>query len=273
MSYNVLIVDDSASMRAIVAKALRLSGVPIGDIQMASDGYEALSVLSNQWVDIVLADLNMPRMGGIELVERMQHQGITSQVPVVVVSTESRQEVIQALLAMGATAFLRKPFAPEQLGELISRVLSSDFEPPAEDVLNTAFFEAVEGFAMLVGDVAEQPVEVPAEALLARVAFVGPGMAGEVLVGACPTVCSAIARSATGEDEGDGADALAELANMTAGQVIERIAGGPFALHPPEREVGDGQGVWTRVGRSAISREFEMEGLALIAGMDVRKRW
>lgn len=273
MAYNVLIVDDSASMRSIIAKALRLSGVSLGEVHMASDGLEALAVLDEQWVDIVLADLNMPNMGGIELVERLQHSGFTARIPVVVISTEARQDVIQALLTMGAAAFLRKPFAPEQLGTLIESVLAHEPAHPDDSVLTEAFFDALEGFAMLVGDVADAAPAPPAEACVARVGFVGPGTAGEVRIAACPAACGAIVRTATGEDDGDGLDALAELANMTAGQIVARIGGGPFALHPPVREVFDGARAWSVVGDTGTWTAFDVEGMSVLAGVDVRKRW
>lgn len=273
MAYNVLIVDDSASMRSIIAKSLRLSGVALGEVHMAGDGVEALEVLEEAWIDIVLADLNMPNMGGIELIERLQHKGMTASVPVVVVSTEVRRDVIQSLLALGAAAFLRKPFAPEQLGQLIESVLSNDAQPPQASLLNAAFFEALEGFAMLVGDVVAEPTEPPNEALVARVAFVGPGTAGEVIVAACPSTCSTIARSATGEDEGDAADALAELANMTAGQLVDRIPGGPFVLHPPAGSTSEGGAAWELVGSIPTRAVFDVEGRTVLAGVEVRKRW
>lgn len=273
MAYNVLIVDDSASMRSIIAKALRLSGAVVGEVHMAGDGVEALTVLEEHWVDLVLADLNMPNMGGIELVERLQHKGVTARVPVVVVSTEARQEVIQALLTMGAAAFLRKPFAPEELGRLIESVLDARVTPPAEDMLAGAFFEALEGFAMLVGDVTPRMPKPPSEALLAQVSFVGPGTHGEIVMAADPAACCSIARSATGEEEGDGPDALAELANVLAGHIVERMPGGPYALHPPVRQECAGLDGWSRVGSVGRWAAFDVEGQPVLAGVDIRKRW
>lgn len=273
MAYNVLIVDDSANMRSIIAKAVRLSGVPVGEVMMGSNGAEALEILRREWVDIVLADLNMPVMGGIELVERMVHEGIVGQVPVVIISTESRKKVIEWMLSTGVTAFLRKPFSPEELGALIETILGDPpAEKPSDDLFATAFMEALEGFAMLLGDVTGG-ADVPEEAVLAQVRFVGAGVEGDVLLAACPDTCQTISHSATGEECGDGADALAELANVTAGQLVDRIDGGPFALHPPERESLAGTAAWERVGAQDEWSVFDVEGRAIVAGVTMRKRW
>lgn len=272
MSYNVLIIDDSASMRAIIAKALRLSGLELGEVHMAENGIRALEVLDEQWVDVVLADLNMPEMGGIELIERMRHKGMTGRVPVVVVSTEGRREIIDGLLELGAAAFLRKPFAPEQLGLVIDSVLADPVSPD-DAVLVTAFYEAVEGFAMLVAEPAFESVPAPEEAIVARVAFVGPGATGTISLASCPDACMAIGRSATGGEVVDGSDALAELANVTAGQLVDRLSSGPFGLCPPEVLACPGNEAWSRVAGSERFFAFQVEGHSVVAGFDLRKRW
>ena len=72
MAFNVLVVDDSSSIRAIIKKIIRLSGFNVGGFWDASDGLAALSVLKEEWVDIVLTDINMPNMNGMELIDRMK---------------------------------------------------------------------------------------------------------------------------------------------------------------------------------------------------------
>ncbi|MCX7934234.1 MAG: response regulator, partial [Planctomycetota bacterium] len=76
MAYNFLLVDDSDVSRAIMAKTLEMSGLALGVIHQARHGLEALSILRSHWVDIVLADINMPVMGGVELVEKMKNDGM-----------------------------------------------------------------------------------------------------------------------------------------------------------------------------------------------------
>lgn len=273
MAYNVLIADDSASIRFIIEKALKLSGLEIGEVHSASDGYGALSVLAERWIDVVFADINMPNMGGIELIENMRHQGITGRVPVIVVSTEGRREVVEHLLQSGAAAFLRKPFAPEELGAVARSVLAAGGEAQDDRILEAAFFEALEGFAMLVGNRAESLGSPPATALMTTIRFVGPGAVGSIVMAASPMACDTIVRSATGSDGGDGLDALAELANTAAGQLVSRLSGGPFALQPPEGGARSGEQAWAEVAQCATRATFDIEGHEMAVGFIVGKRW
>jgi len=87
MAYNVLIVDDSAIVRTVVEKTLRVSGCALGEIWQAANGREALDQLKAHWVDIVFADINMPEMNGVEMVNRMAETGLLKTVPVVIVSS------------------------------------------------------------------------------------------------------------------------------------------------------------------------------------------
>lgn len=271
MSYNILIVDDSASMRSIIVKALRLAGVDLGVVHEAGNGREALDVLASHWVDMVLADLNMPEMNGVELIEHLRHQGVTGRIPVVIISTEGRPSIIDGLLSMGAAGFLRKPFAPEQLGHVIETVLAARADGVDRQTIMTSFFEALEGFAMLVAEVAEPPAP-PQTAVLTTVRFISVGAEGTLRLTADAASCEAIARSATGEESGDGPDALSELANVTAGQLVDRIAGGPFGLFPPECAVGGGDDAWTAVLQARNTLCFDVEGSHVLVGIDVDPR-
>ena len=123
MAYNILIVDDSATVRAVIRKTLELADVPVAQLFQAANGAEALNVLSDEWVDLVFADLNMPVMTGIEMVERMSEDGLLARIPVVIVSTEGSQTRIQQLLERGVSAFIRKPFTPEELREAVGQVM------------------------------------------------------------------------------------------------------------------------------------------------------
>ncbi len=123
MAFNILIVDDSKVVRAVVAKTLQLSGLPLGDIHEAEHGREALDRLKENWVDLILADINMPVMGGVEMIEQLASDGVLKSTPVVVISTEGSSTVIQHLTGLGVAGFLRKPFQPEQFSELIQNIL------------------------------------------------------------------------------------------------------------------------------------------------------
>lgn len=120
MAFNVLIVDDSAVMRAMIARVVRLSGVPLGQIHEAADGAEGLAVARDHWIDLVLLDVNMPVMDGEEMLRRLRATPEISHLPVIVVSTEGSEARRHALEALGVD-FIRKPFKPEELRGLILR--------------------------------------------------------------------------------------------------------------------------------------------------------
>lgn len=118
MSFNVLVVDDSSVMRSIIIRTLKLSGLPVAEIFEAGNGMEALQLLEGTWVDLALIDINMPVMGGEELIDRLRSNPATEDLPVIVVSTESSQTRIDSWQGKGVR-FIHKPFAPEQLREHI----------------------------------------------------------------------------------------------------------------------------------------------------------
>ena len=120
MAFNVLIVDDSAVMRAMVARVLRLSGLPLGEVYEAGDGAQGLAAVRAHWVDLVLLDVNMPVMDGEEMLRRLRAEPETAALPVIVVSTEGSEARRAALEALGVW-FIRKPFKPEELRALILR--------------------------------------------------------------------------------------------------------------------------------------------------------
>ncbi len=123
MSVNILLVDDSETVRAVMAKTLGLADIPLGELHEAANGKEALGILADNWIDLVLADINMPVMGGVEMVEKMGEDGLLETIPVIIVSTEGSATRIEELRSKGASAYLRKPFTPELLLEVVCDVL------------------------------------------------------------------------------------------------------------------------------------------------------
>jgi two-component system chemotaxis response regulator CheY len=126
MAFNVLIVDDSSSMRSVIKKTLEMSGFDVGQFFEAGNGREALAVLEKEWADIILTDLHMPEMDGMALLEALQKQAVVSTTPVVIVTTEGRVERLQELLGIGAKACIKKPFKPEQIRKTLMDVLGMD---------------------------------------------------------------------------------------------------------------------------------------------------
>ncbi|MEN6370450.1 MAG: response regulator [Armatimonadota bacterium] len=121
MALNILVVDDSLVMRTMIIKTLRLSGLELGEIYQASNGQEGLQVLEDNWVDLALVDINMPVMSGEEMIDKVRQDPGISDLPVVVVSTESSETRIEMLQKKGAE-FVHKPFTPEILRETITGV-------------------------------------------------------------------------------------------------------------------------------------------------------
>lgn len=123
MAYNILLVDDSETVRAIISKTLHLAGVETGKILEAANGRDALALLESEWIDLVFADINMPVMGGVEMIDKMHQDGLLKTVPVVIVSTEGSRARIDELMAKGVRAYIRKPFTPEAIRNVIEEVL------------------------------------------------------------------------------------------------------------------------------------------------------
>ena len=120
MATVILAVDDSASMRQMVAATLKSGGY---QVVVAADGVEALEYARTQGVDLVLTDVNMPRMDGITLVKELRSLPNYRYTPMLVLTTESSQEKKQAGKQAGATGWIVKPFNPQQLLATVARVL------------------------------------------------------------------------------------------------------------------------------------------------------
>lgn len=128
MAFNVLVVDDSDTSRAVIIKTLRLAGVPLGTLHQANNGKVAIDVMKENWVDLVFADINMPVMTGIEMIAKMREDEILAAIPVIVVSTEGSSTRITQLEQSGIAAFVRKPFAPERIREVVQEVMGVSHE-------------------------------------------------------------------------------------------------------------------------------------------------
>lgn len=123
MSYNVLIVDDSRIIRKVMRRAVSLCGLDLGEIHEAGDGVEALELMQSTWIDVVLADLNMPRMGGVELIARMAEDSRLKATPVVVVTSDRNERRLARLREHGVRDAINKPFRPETLCDVLARCL------------------------------------------------------------------------------------------------------------------------------------------------------
>ncbi len=125
MAFNILLVDDSATVRAVISKALNLAGVDINELYQAANGQEALDVLENQWIDLVFCDISMPVMDGEEFVRAMNEKGMIDTIPVVIVSSAGSEPRVARLKEEGVRDYIQKPFTPERIREVVDQVMGA----------------------------------------------------------------------------------------------------------------------------------------------------
>jgi len=118
VSFNILVVDDSAVMRAMIIRILRLTGLSLGEVYEAPNGREGLKVLDEKWVDLALVDINMPVMNGEEMIDSVRNNQTTADLPIIVVSTESNMERVETIRKKNVE-FVHKPFTPEVLRKTV----------------------------------------------------------------------------------------------------------------------------------------------------------
>lgn len=123
MAFNLLIVDDSVSIRQIIKRVISISGFVTGDIYEAENGLAAIKVLAGKQVDLVLSDVHMPEMDGITLLEKVKQNRALCHIPVVMVTTEAREQLVNKVMALGASGYITKPFRPEEIKRLLQKVL------------------------------------------------------------------------------------------------------------------------------------------------------
>lgn len=123
MGKVVLLVDDSSTMRKIIGRCLRQAGIVFDDILEASDGLEALEVLEKETVDIVLSDINMPNMDGISFLREKANRDTIKDIPVVMISTETGEDVIGEAKSLGAAGAIKKPFTPDMVDKILGPLL------------------------------------------------------------------------------------------------------------------------------------------------------
>jgi two-component system chemotaxis response regulator CheY len=121
---TILIVDDSRTMRKVIANRIADTGLPVDSILEAQHGRDGLEVLSKSAVDLVLTDINMPVMNGLDFISGIRSNPDWNDLPVLVVSTEGRGPMGKEAVIRGANNILRKPFTAENIRELLSVYLN-----------------------------------------------------------------------------------------------------------------------------------------------------
>ena len=122
MAINVLIVDDSKVMRAMIKKTMEMSGLLLGEIRQAANGREGIEALKEHWIDLAIVDINMPVMNGEEMIDSMHKDSDLKSIPIIVVSTEGSRTRIENLEHKGVK-FIHKPFSPEIIRDTVNDIL------------------------------------------------------------------------------------------------------------------------------------------------------
>jgi two-component system, chemotaxis family, chemotaxis protein CheY len=123
MPFNVLIVDDSHAMRAVIKKIITISGFPMDNCLEAGNGREAMEVLSKHWIDVIISDINMPEVNGLELLDQLKKSEVLKEIPVIMITTEGSSDRMQEAFNRGAKGFVKKPFLPEDIRKILHQVI------------------------------------------------------------------------------------------------------------------------------------------------------
>jgi len=125
MQGKILVVDDSAMMRKVVLRTLKLAGIEYDVVLEAGTGLEALALLREHKVELIMCDINMPVMTGLELLVQIKQQGLATGVPIVMVTTESSEPQVRQAILAGARGYVRKPFTLEHIVNSVRPLLAA----------------------------------------------------------------------------------------------------------------------------------------------------
>jgi two-component system chemotaxis response regulator CheY len=120
---DILIVDDSAAIRKILQRVLQQAEIPMGKVFEAGDGLQALDVLNKESVNLILSDINMPNMDGLELLKEVRSKSAWQSLPVVMITTEGSQAKVMEAVQNGASGYVRKPFTADQIKQKLSGIV------------------------------------------------------------------------------------------------------------------------------------------------------
>jgi two-component system chemotaxis response regulator CheY len=123
MESDVLVVDDSAAIRKILNRVLRQTGMAIGTVHEAGDGQEALDLLRAHKIDLVLTDINMPKMDGLQLLGAIKASPHWNSIPVMMITTEGGETKVGEAVRLGAAGYVRKPFTADQIKEKLAGIV------------------------------------------------------------------------------------------------------------------------------------------------------
>lgn len=276
MALNILIVDDSSLTRKKIKRIIEMVDLDVEQFLEAENGIEALKVLDKSSVDLVLADLNMPGMGGAEMIQRMKSDEATKSIPVVVVSTESKTTRIKELLAEGVKDYLHKPFTPEEFKEIMHTVLSESIVEKG-DALAEALVQALETMAFLAVLPIDEEMTIPEKTMLAEISFTG-ARSGTIQILAGLDFCRVLAENISGLSEVDDKslfDALKEFANVTCGLFLPMVVSSTaemFDVTVPTARSCENSPQWDAFVANRNSSVLNIEGYAVAAKLIIEDK-
>lgn len=273
MAWNILIVDDSSLTRKRIRRIIEMTGLDVRQFLNAENGAEALKILEQSNVDLVLSDLNMPEMSGAEMIHRMKSTQATKSIPVVVVSTESKTARIKELLAEGVKDYLHKPFAPEEFKAVMENLWSKAVTETTH-LLTQALTQALETMAFTTAIPVDEDMFIPKKTILAEIRFAGT-KEGNIQIIAGMDFCKVLAENIAAIDEANSQnalDALKELANVTCGLFLPMVVSSTadvFDVTVPEAESCDNPSHWDKFTADKSSSILNIEGHAIAAKLTV----
>jgi two-component system chemotaxis response regulator CheY len=274
MAWNILIVDDSSLTRKIVRRVIEMAEMDVDHFMDAENGAEALKILEHSSVDLVLSDLNMPEMSGVELVHRMKAAPATKSIPVVIISTESKTSRIRELLAEGVKDYLHKPFTPEKFKELIQALCRTQ-EHQTDKLSTEALKNALETMAFLTVVPVDDDMVIPQKTVVAEIGFSGR-YNGVIQILAGLDFCKILAENIGALDKADdriACDALKELSNVTCGLFLPKVVTSTadvFDVTVPTIKSCDDSSQWNEFVADKNSSVLNVEGHAVAMRLVVK---
>lgn len=122
--HNILIVDDSSTIRKIIIRCIGHTQITVGSLFEAADGEEALKIMGEQNIHLVMTDINMPKMNGLELLSKLKAEAKWKDVPVLLITTEGRMDTVLEAANKGAAGYVKKPFTAGDIQAKIEPLLS-----------------------------------------------------------------------------------------------------------------------------------------------------
>lgn len=273
MAWNILIVDDSSLTRKRIKRIIEMANLDVGEFLEAENGEEALEILEDSQVDLVLSDLNMPKMGGAEMVKRMKSREATKSIPVVVITTESKTSRLMKLLSEGVRDYLHKPFTPEEFKKTMQTLWAKP-ETNTNNLLTQALIQSLETMALVTAVPIDDDMVIPKETVLAQIGFTG-AKKGSIQILAGMDLCGILAENIAAIDTINNQaalDAVKELSNVTCGLFLPMVVSSTadvFDVTVPKVATCANTPQWADFVAGANTFVLNIEGHAIAARLTV----